>query len=108
MAIEISVAEYAANPIYHKKNAPVPKPTVFKQIKENRLPPGVSAREIGGRYIITVLEKEEIFDLIGTDPKNGKEAVILSGEKKYVEDLAKKINKFYKFAPVKVQRHEPK
>lgn len=105
-AIEISVAEYANNPDYHKGNAPVPKPTVFKQIHEDRLPPGVSARQVGGRYIITVLEKDQVFDLIGKDPKTKETTVLVSGEEKYIKDLAKKLNKFYKSAPVKAIPHK--
>lgn len=103
---EISVAEYASNPKYHKTGTPVPKPTVFKQIHEDRLPPGVSARQVGRCYIITVLEKDQVFDLVGKDPATKEQTVLISGEEKYIKDLAKKLNKYYKSAPVKAVPHK--
>lgn len=104
MAIEMSVADYANDPRFHKKNQPVPKPTVFKQIREDRLPDGVSARLIGGRYIMTILEPGEVFALVGVDRKApGREFVLLTGERGYLIDLAKKINALSKFAPVAVK-----
>lgn len=104
MAIEISVAEYAGTPQYHKKNKPVPKPTVFKQIRENRLPDGVSARLVGGRYIMTVLGDDEVFALVGLNPKDrAEEIILLVGNQRYLADLAKKINALGKYTPVNVR-----
>jgi hypothetical protein len=104
MAIEMSVADYANNPKYHKKNRAVPKPTVFKQIRENRLPDGVSARLVGGRYILTILEPDETFALVGTDKRRGgTEIVLLTGEQLYLLDLARKVNALARFAPVEVK-----
>lgn len=100
----MSVADYANNPKFHKKEQPVPKPTVFKQIKEGRLPAGVSARKVGDRYIMTVLEPDEMFCLVGTDTKGkSTEIVLLTGAQDYLIDLARKINALAKYAPISVK-----
>jgi hypothetical protein len=107
MAIEMSVADYANTPKYHKNNRPVAKPTVFKQIREERLPTGVSARKVGDQYIITILEPGDIYALVGRDGKNkGGEIILLTGEHAYLLDLAKKINALSKYAPVSVKPTE--
>src|SRR5688572_6923637 len=100
--LKVSVSEYAKNPALHQiagKNS-VPKPTIFKQIKENRLPPNVEVEEIGGFYILTIHQPGDVWELVApVHGEPGRTRVVTSGPRDKMESLAESLNFGYDVQP---------